>query len=418
MIYQWCGVHRLNLAIESSIKKEKKVQAVLQILNDFAVLMRESGKRMDEWDRNMQRTFKEYGDINPNKRPVAVTAIRWWSKEKSLRTVINNSSSFLVTYKCAYAMVTSKDLTSRFEETQKKQEKVLTFLMDTENILLAYILNIILNELQRATSNLQENGLYIYDMIKEIYKLNLTINKLNEEIHSMVDDALDFLSEVSNKIMSDPDIPDEYKIENECLNISNVTTAIKTFLTNLKDELHTRFFEEVTQNEDFFLELKYLSPTYFNSQQFNHASLKNLCIFANIDHDLALEQLKGIANIFINYVSINMAEDAKEKDLNCWNEICKFLLMKNQLGDYIEIINLYRFVLTLPTTEIKCERDFSHLKNIKTSKRTNMGNEYLENEMLIYFNRDVMNDVNLEEIINKLSNSSRKMKALLQNLDI
>lgn len=70
--------------------------------------------------------------------------------------------------------------------------------------------------------------------------------------------------------------------------------------------------------------------------------------------------------------------------------------------EFENVYRIYKFLLTLPMIQVKCERDFSKLKVIKTRLRATLTNENLESLLLMSVERDIVCDVENEEVINRL----------------
>lgn len=73
----------------------------------------------------------------------------------------------------------------------------------------------------------------------------------------------------------------------------------------------------------------------------------------------------------------------------------------------------YQFLLTLPVTQVACERSFSTLKYIKNRLRSTMSNEHLENFMLMAIEKKTLVELNNDEIINSVGEKSKLLNKLL-----
>lgn len=80
---------------------------------------------------------------------------------------------------------------------------------------------------------------------------------------------------------------------------------------------------------------------------------------------------------------------------------------------YVELYKVYKHLLTIPLTQVSCERAFSKLKLIKTRLRSKLTNENLEAFMIMQSEKDFLNAVDPEMIIDKLCESSSEMRRLL-----
>lgn len=82
-----------------------------------------------------------------------------------------------------------------------------------------------------------------------------------------------------------------------------------------------------------------------------------------------------------------------------------------QSGNFRNIYFAYKFILTLPCTQVTCERTFSKLNNKKTKLRSTVCQDTMESNILINIERDFVIDKNL--IINNIGKSSKLLSKLL-----
>ena len=80
---------------------------------------------------------------------------------------------------------------------------------------------------------------------------------------------------------------------------------------------------------------------------------------------------------------------------------------------YSNLYCVYKYVMTLPTTQVTCERLFSKLKIIKSKLRSLLGQSLLENLMLLNTEYVQNFPVDYDVIINEIAESSRDLKRLL-----
>lgn len=64
---------------------------------------------------------------------------------------------------------------------------------------------------------------------------------------------------------------------------------------------------------------------------------------------------------------------------------------------------LYRIMLTVPVTRAECERTFSKLALIKSKLRTTCGQQRLENLVLCSIEREILNEVDVEKVVDRFS---------------
>lgn len=59
----------------------------------------------------------------------------------------------------------------------------------------------------------------------------------------------------------------------------------------------------------------------------------------------------------------------------------------------------YEYILTLPFTQVNCERSFSKLKIIKNRLRSSLGQDKLEAFMLISVEKELLEEVTFQDIL-------------------
>lgn len=116
----------------------------------------------------------------------------------------------------------------------------------------------------------------------------------------------------------------------------------------------------------------------------------------------------------------NDFEDASEpedyismkKECYCITCILKYLSREENKLRFEELFNLYKYVAILPTTQVKCERDFSLLKITKNRLRSQLGQTTLNNMMIISLCREMFKEISFDHLVDKIvakSNLARNL---------
>lgn len=110
----------------------------------------------------------------------------------------------------------------------------------------------------------------------------------------------------------------------------------------------------------------------------------------------------------VNYLRIEI-----DKMCYCIQCILIFLSVTANKVRFPRLYKLYIYVATLPVTQVKCERDFSSLKFIKTRLRTQLSQTNLRNLLTIYLCRDMFKNINFDELADEIAAHSKWAKQLL-----
>jgi len=73
----------------------------------------------------------------------------------------------------------------------------------------------------------------------------------------------------------------------------------------------------------------------------------------------------------------------------------------------------YKFILSLSSSQVTCERSFSILKYILNRLRNSLGQPNLEAFMLMSCEKDVLVELNNDDIINNFAQVSENLKKKL-----
>lgn len=419
IIYQWCVSHKFHIAITNACKL-LNIATLIQNLNDYAVIAKSSAKRMGKWREIVIGLKAIYGDITLTIMPVLIGVTRWLSKGAALESVMKNETSFLVMYIFVYVISTSKEFKPRCEDKLNTIRDIFCYWSQPSNIIRAHFLHKVFQMLTKTTRYLQKSGLYIYAMTNEISALYKEITHfLNPQIiDETIEDALTFTRSVVSKINNDNEIKLEEPIALNSLTccVEDVKKDIIKFLEHLQLELQNRYISEFNQNMNFYRSIQNLDPSVFGSDNFDFdgVHLEELCNRAKINHNKTLKEFQEAARLFLSSTESMHEED--EDEATKFSKFIAFLCQKDHQEKYSNILTVYKFIFTLPCTEVRCERDFSHLRYVKTHNRTSMGDQFLENEMIIRLNKEILTNLNIEDIVSRIGSSSAKMrKILLQN---
>ncbi|XP_075083346.1 uncharacterized protein LOC142167088 [Nicotiana tabacum] len=146
------------------------------------------------------------------------------------------------------------------------------------------------------------------------------------------------------------------------------------------------------------------------------ASLNPTNSFANFDKGKIMTLAKCYSNEFdevqirdlsyqLDTFIIHMrAGNPKFSNLQRISDLAKLLVETNLVETYSYVYLLIKLTLILHVATATMERAFSSIKQIKNEERNNMGDQYLNNYLVYYIERDVFINVSNDVIIDRFQN--------------
>lgn len=466
-LHVWCYAHKLNLVLIDIASVTPQAISLFGLLNSCAVFFRDSFKRMDVW-RNSTTDSRVLNLIGET---------RWWAKDVALKKffgIFNDpSNSLFITIIRAFQVIIQN--TENFNNDAKY--KATTYLKDLTNFETIITAQLFLKIFQNTTplsKYLQTNGMCILQaktMIKTTLK---TLKNESRNFQNIYESALKFVS-WANKNLEEQHIEFEVQesfcevrvkakkkmfgeksidhvivdpIEKFKINVFNIT------MDNVINNLEYRFKDENELASDF----SYLDPKYFKEIKYvPESAFKKLCdslnSFQNGQNRVEVMNLKEELLDFIKkwpqlrnssfdetkdlHKTLQIEDDLEEfncedeedtrsdndqqcneqKNKRCYDCIfCCFNILvhyKMYSNAYHNLFIVYKYVLSLSSTQVACERSFSTLKYIKTRLRNRLTDDHLEAMMLMNLNSDILDIIQTEQIINEVCKYSTVLKKSL-----
>lgn len=95
---------------------------------------------------------------------------------------------------------------------------------------------------------------------------------------------------------------------------------------------------------------------------------------------------------------------------NCLSCAFPIIYELSQNGIFLNLYSAYKFVITLPCTQVTCERVFSKIKIVKNRLRSALSQELLFELMLMNVERDLFYNLDKNLIIDKIAATSDELK--------
>ncbi|XP_026804377.1 uncharacterized protein LOC113547970 [Rhopalosiphum maidis] len=229
-------------------------------------------------------------------------------------------------------------------------------------------------------------------------------------------------------------------------------------IQSIFDQLQTSLNDKFVNNKCIIADIQYLLPKYYNdvkNKLIPESVLNQLSILSSVNRSKLIDELKHFAIIHsqlveplckktshmyntsnedndfiqndIDYEDLNLEWDCEisktkfehntnvihNRD-NCLLYVYKLLHSLNlHLSTYSNLCATIEYVLTLSISQVNCERVFSKLKIIKNRLRALILNNHLEAFILMSVEKEILDQISLEDIIEYLKFSSSHMSKLL-----
>jgi hAT family C-terminal dimerisation region len=231
------------------------------------------------------------------------------------------------------------------------------------------------------------------------------------------------------------DVWENYRINNFLVICDNISQGLKN---RYKDH----------RNEEVIQEIAFFHPRKFEDLDQEVFNLPYLSRVLKIDESTLIQELKDFADTFITLVkpdqlsnierssceSADECESDDECDLedeeehkcehtsksakkqcnNCVKCCFKFLLEFNfHVSAFTNVFRVYEYFLTLPCSQIECERVFSKLKIVKSRLRSSVEEDLLDALILMNVERELTFNLDTDKIIYLFASSTPELSRLL-----
>lgn len=459
-VHVWCHAHILNLVLGDTTKAVIQSASLFSLMNDVAVFLRESYQRMNIWEQS-----KESGN---RKRLSTIGETRWWSKDTALRKIFGSSTSVdSALYVNLILTLSTIQSDQHFKpDVRVKAKAYIESLCKYETILTAKIFLRIFEISTPLSKYLQTSGL---DIIKSFQMISQSFSQLKimqrdfAEVEKLANDFVSWANAQIDK--EDIEFEVQTKLPEKRIRKKKVMPGEKSVDEPIADALsayevnvHNVIFDTVCEsmdrrflsNRELYHDFSCLDPKRFSEIRSNPLQSDNLNelskLLIKFNETATGENLRVELNNFVlhwdtlktseleNYKFFEIVDEndpvplESQEDLQhilcetrspCKNcAICcyKILNQFNLLTNAYSLLGLaYKFLLTLSLSQVACERSFSTLKIIKNRMRGTLSAENLNSFMLMAVEKDLLINLDCDDVIDKVAESSELLRKSLTN---
>jgi len=326
IVHVHCQAHVLNLVMTDSIECCKQTKDFLGLLQNTAVLISESHKRMLVWTEVNKQV--ETGH-NLLRRLQKIGATRWWSKDKALSSMFDDNThsplsdtrKFATLLICLHTISNSEDFNA---DVTFRANALLENWCKFKNILTAWIFC----EMFRITSptssylqthdlNYQTDANLVNTMHSELIKMRAEFQKMHDNCKAFVKFTNESLSSDGFEILIEENLPSKRihipKRQADDLALDESRSALSSPAKEFEIMVFNVIFDTVQQqisnrfrfNEALLKDIAWLDPKNFNQLrnelQLPDEALKQLAHLSKTDWIKLIQELHQFSTHFEDY---------------------------------------------------------------------------------------------------------------------
>jgi hAT family C-terminal dimerisation region len=467
LVYTWCYAHKLNLSISKSVSCVLSAKNLFGLLQSAHTFCSESYKRTIQWE-------KVTAELKGHKKLIRLENFgktRWYSNDRSLRKIFKSYSDIDTDVYVALLKFLNNVKTS--ESFEPKASFEASALLDNftkmETILTALTFLKIFDILGPTAKYFQTKGLNMMAALKMVQSAAKEIKNFRDSFAELKEKAVDFAIAVNDIISDEMDVCVEETIpasrirrvkrrDGEKASDEPILNELEKYRVNQFLVIFDTTYQSITErfcgeSNELIEEMSMFHPESFAKlAKLKTLKLPFLARVLKIESGVLVKELKHFANQFSSFTNVidlenvslidseddcdsdedededvdsddNESDDEKEthkcktpqKPCNKCLACCFILLCKLNLhiSTYTNLHRAYEYFMTLPCTEVACERAFSKLKIIKSRLRSSLLQKHLDSLMLMFIERELTYELDVDAIIESFARTTNVMKRLL-----
>ncbi|XP_023753024.1 uncharacterized protein LOC111901409 [Lactuca sativa] len=225
-----------------------------------------------------------------------------------------------------------------------------------------------------------------------------------------------FILHLIKEVMGKTDILSQalQKKSQDILNAMELVSATKEGLNDFRNKGWDSLLAQVKFFSTLNKQLHELNSR-FNDQAVELLSLSSTLVSKEINVDqicLLVEkyypedfteqeriQLRYQLEIF----NIDMTKNPRLSGVSTIADLCKRLVETQKRETYYLLDRVVRLILTLPVSTVTTERGFSAMKIFKNRLRNKMSDDFLANNLVIYIEREIVENIDLNSVIDEFT---------------
>lgn len=477
IIYTHCMAHVLNLVVADSTVNLQQAENLFGLVEESAVFFSSSYKRMAVWEKETKKRHTAHEKLYRLQKIGATRWWSKHKALSSIIDESVLRSEETSTDKLTNVITVLKEISDgNFDcKSRYMARNLASQWLKFENLFISFVLLDMFLVITPVSKYLQSKTIdyaVAWDLVQILLKqLNEKRNDQHFEVlyiktkeyatavnskleGSNIDLELE-LDFAERRISKKKRMPGE-KSKDDATEISTAQ-HFKLVFFNILDCARTSIEERFCPNREILEDLSWLHPRKFNDvmklKDFPTGVLSHISELCKVERTLLLIELKQFADQYKSFIKVVNTQDEREqipdeelneaeailkdveldsepeseevnfrgfcndsdskKCLKCLSCAFSVLFELSGSGLFTNLYVVYKFILTIPCTQVTCERVFSKLRIIKNRLRASLGQDLMSSLIFMNIERDLFSDIDKEEIINVVARSSDELKRKL-----
>ncbi|XP_031353775.1 uncharacterized protein LOC116178426 [Photinus pyralis] len=437
-IHTWCYAHVLNLVLSDAAQVLPSTISFFGLLQEAQVFLNESLKRQ-----------QKYKEENPAFKLGAIGATRWRSRSDACVKIFGRIDNWVleqsqppkyVFYELAVALH-SMSLSNEFNaKVRAEASGILGKFLNFETIVIAMTFLQIFKITTPLSDYLQTKNLDYAQAWRLVESAVIRLIAIRDKFDETLTAAKTFILKFKEKVdaSNEQDTLNNMTIENdfkkkrlkkvnkmpgEICDDERIESPESSFRVNvfncIVDTVIQTMKNRFVKQKSLYLDLALFDPKRFPQtiEKLPENAFDKICeLVASLDKDKLREEMASFINVWPTISRKTIEQDyttdvfenpdtyggdydnddteflecnVKNKCNTCIKCAFDVIVEYNMYSlQYTELYKVYKYLLTIPLTQVTCERVFSKLKLLKTRLRATMSNETLEAFILMHTERD------------------------------
>ena len=401
-LYTHCYGHSINLAVNDAIKLSKQLKMALEVTHEITKLIKYS-PRCEEIFKSLKSVYDHTTQhISPGIRVVCPT--RWTVNADALTSILENYQVLQTTWDQATEVSTDTEIKARILGVSTQMGKFdFLFGVVLGQLILGHSDNLS-KSLQKKTCSAAEGQEVAHMVIKTLQGIR------TEQSFDLFWTKLAKLSETLD--VDEAQLPRRRKVP------SRYEDGLASCHFHDTPKVYYRqLYYEAVDNSIQCLNNRFDQPGYHI-----YSNLEQLLIKAAMKENYELH-FKTVCDFYKDDIKpevlqvqlvtfgANFPNNPGKKRPTVFDIRDYMTAMTQAQRDLLDqVVNIMKLILVMPATNSTSERSFSALRRVKTYLRSTMGQQRLNDLLLLHVHKEITDSLNLKEVVNNFVNNGHRLQ--------